>query len=252
MRQLGIVLVVALLAGTLLTGCPEAPVGTVGQELMHGQVGVTVTGTELAYLELQSESGAVQTTTEPVLIVRMTVTNHGETALMYDLREEAVSGNQANWALLFVDPGADQPVTQSHNIAPLALTEFRYPGDEVRGQRSLPSGESLNDVLLFGMPPEGTTSLKLSLPPTIFGADVKTNAWITIPYQASEPSRPAEAGLRDEVQGDGFSITIDSANVEYVPNADRSGFTEEPVLAVRYTVRNTGTQPLSYRSPARN
>lgn len=243
----------ALVAALALVtvGCKEIPEGQAGTELRHGNLAVTVDGYELRYLDLQSETGAVVTTQDPVLVISLTVTNHGPAAIRYDTRDSTTHAQQALTPVLFVESGEDEDLTAANQIPMVGLGQYRYLDDPVSGPISIGSEETIRDLLLFEEPGEDAEALLLSLPPSMFGPDVELPAVIRIPYAAPEPQRPPVHDVGEVVSTDGYTFRVDRYEVAFLPNSDRSGFTERPVLAIHYTITNTGEEPLIYSPPHR-
>ena len=235
-----------------ISACRNIPEGKLGEELLNGGLGVTVTGYELRYLDIESESGAIQTTSDPILLIYMTLTNHGTTPIRYDTRDAATTAQQAVTPVLFVDPGEGVELGQDHNVAVVSLGQFRYLGDPITGATTLLPGGTAEDVLLFEQPPAEATKLRLSLPPTMFGSDIELPAWIEIPYTAVEPISLPVVAQGDLIEGDGYRFQVTRSEVSYLPNRDSSGFVEQPVFSVWYTVENATEEPLEYQPPHRN
>ena len=235
-----------------ISACQKIPEGKLGEELRNGDLGVTVTGYELRYLDIESESGAIQTTSDPVLLIYMTLTNHGTTPIRYDTRDAATTAQQAVTPVLFVDPGEGVELGQEHNVAVVSLGQFRYLGDPITGATTLLPGDSAEDVLLFERPPAEATRLKLSLPPTMFGSNIELPAWIEIPYTPVEPIGLPVVSQGELIEGDGYRLQVTRSEISYLPNRDSSGFVEQPVFSVWYTVENATEETLSYRPPHRN
>ena len=84
----------ATAADAAATACKTLPESVAGTELRQGDVGITVAGLEVAYIDLQSDTGAVVSSQEPVLLLRLSVTNHGAAPARYDMRDAATSGQQ--------------------------------------------------------------------------------------------------------------------------------------------------------------
>ncbi|MBN1947521.1 MAG: hypothetical protein JW797_17755 [Bradymonadales bacterium] len=232
--------------------CNQPPEGVLGVELIHGTVGVMVTGYELRYLELQADNGAVLTTQAPLLLIHLDITNHGQSSLRYDTRDAVMAAQQAQTPLLFVDPGQGRDWRQAPNVALISPGAYRYLGDPVTAATVIAPGETIHDVLLFENPPVGTAGLVLSLPPSLFGQEVQTPVLLRIAYAASQPIRPPVGSVGEEIQGDGYVFRLDRVQVAYLPNEAHTGFTEPPVLAVEYTLRNTSQQALIYRPAHRD
>lgn len=219
-----------------------------GTEVVHGSLGASVTGYELAHIDVQA-GPLVRTTQEPVLLIHLTLQNYGETSLRYDPGDASTHAQQARTPVLFVDPGPGNPTSAELNVANVNLGANRYAPDQVTEPVVIAPSQTVNDTLLFQQPPAGTSSLRLSLPPSMFGPDIELPLWITIPYAPGEPVQPHIGTLGEVIDGDGFSLTVDRSEVTYLPNADRTGFTDMPKLAVWYTIRNTGDEPVQYVPP---
>lgn len=235
-----------------VSACKSIPEGPMGEELRNGNLGVTVTGYELRYLDIEAESGAIQTTSDPILLVFLTLTNHGTTPIRYDTRDAATTAQQAVTPVLFVDPGEDGELSQENNVAVVSLGQFRYLGDPITGAETILPGTTVEDVLLFEQPPAATTKLRLSLPPTMFGPAVELPAWINIPYTAVEAITLPVVAQGEVIEGDGYRFQVNRSEVSYLPNRDRSGFVEQPVFSVWYTIENATEEALTYQPPHRN
>jgi hypothetical protein len=221
-----------------------------GSEVVQNLVAATVTSVELAHIDVQAASGVVRTTEEPVLLVHLTLDNRGQVPVRYDAGEATTTASQARTPLLFVDNGPDADLGQ--NVPLVTLSSNHYVPDPVRDVVTVAPAQRIEDILIFQAPPEGTNALRLSLPPTMFGPTAEMPVWITIPYAANAPRQPEVGAVMAPVPGDGYSFQVDRYEVAYLPNADASGFTDEPKLAVWFTVANTGETPLQYEPPFTN
>jgi hypothetical protein len=242
----------AFAAALAALACSKLPVGVVGTELLHGQMGVTVTGSELAYLDFEAENGSVRPTQAPILLVYLTIANRGEASVRYDTRDSATSTQQSLTPLLFADPGESGELGPENNIPLIGFSRYRYLGDPITSATAIGSGETLDDVLLFAQPPEGVTGLVLSLPPAMFGPGVELPALIHMPYQATAPTMPTVVGMNEDFLGDGFVFRLTDAQVSYPANADETGYTERPVLALTFAIRNIAGETITYDPPHRN
>jgi hypothetical protein len=244
------------MAGWLLaSGCATVPEGTLGQAVTQGAVTVTVTEVRAAWLDLEGPEGAAMTQ-RPVLLVSLQVNNGGETPLRYDVGWSTAATTQAQSPLLFVDPGPEvRPPTQG-NIPTLRLGTATWPGDPVTEPVTIAAGASQPDVLLFDVPAGDTRSLLLSLPPTMFGPDVRTPAYITLPWTPSEPSPPAPVDMSEAWESGNLRFRVTGLEQTYLalqsPTAQRGAFTSAPVLKVNFEVTNTGSEPLTYLPPEAN
>lgn len=246
----------AVVSATLLTSaCAKPPESTLGAPVVQGGVSAVVSSVEAAYIDLEANEGAAQTST-PVLLVRLALTNNGPSALRYDINWSTATTTQAQSPLLYVDQGPEAPLGVANNIPLVRLGTMTWPGDPVSEAQSIDPGQTLEDVLIFQMPSAGTSGLVLSLPPSIFGPDVKTPAYIRIPWANSDVAQPAPVGLGEAYNGPDFTFTLDGIEQAYLPlqspTAPRGGFTSSPVLKLNFTVTNTGSEPLVYLPPEAN
>jgi hypothetical protein len=245
-----------LLAGALSgAACVKAPETTLGAAVEQGGVSVTVQSVEAAYIDLEGAEGAAQTT-EPVLLVRLALNNGSPAALRYDINWSTTATTQAQSPLLYIDQGPDVPLSPANNVPIVRLGTMEWPGDPVSEPQSVEPGATMQDVLLFEVPSGGTSGLVLSLPPSMFGPEVKTPAYVRIPWTAQDPAPPAPVGLGETYEGAGFTFTLASTEQTYLrlqsPTAPRGGFTSSPVLKLNFVVTNSGEEPLVYLPPEAN
>lgn len=236
-----------LAALTLVGACQKAPTAPMSQPLVQEGVTVTLTSAELQYLLLESPSGAVLSR-EPLLVVRLKVTNDSAADVRYDVGSAAAAGSQANSALLFAKPGPDQKPTDGVNVPMALLGQYEYLDDPVREATAIKAGESLEDVILFTAP-VGVTDLVLSLPPTVFGAANKLPAYFEFSVPAGEVTPPAPAAVGEAISGDGFTFKVASATTEWVPldsASEGSGFSERALFRVNFEVTNTSDAAIEY------
>ncbi len=223
--------------------------------MVQGGVTVTVTAVDAAYLDLEGPEGASQTQT-PVLRVHLSIQNQSPAALRYDLGWSTPVTTQAQSPLLFVDPGPEQPLSPSGNVPILRLGDLTWPGDPIAEAISIAPGETRQDILLFQLPAAADSAFVLSLPPSMFGPEVRTPALVRFPFTPGEVAPPAPVGLNEDWAGEGYSFQVTSIEQSYLrlssSMAERGGFTNAPVLKVNFEVRNTGTDVLTYMPPEAN
>lgn len=238
---------VALLAGA--TACAKPPETTVGAAVQQGLVAAVVTGYEVAYLELEGPTGATMTET-PVLKVMISVTNGGAEPLRFDMGWSTTSSTQAQSPLLFVDAGGPEvQLGPALNVPTLQLNAQQYLGDPITAAQTIAPGATLEDVLLYQLPPEGTTGLVLSLPPSLFGVEARMPAYVRIPYQApAEVPRVQPVAIGTPWQGAGFTFTITGAEQAYIPLQRRAdaGFSTSPLLRLNFEATNNGSTTIEY------
>lgn len=243
-------LLISLLALAAI-GCEEPPVGNMGSAITQGEVAVTVTGYEVKYVELEAPAGA-EVTSEPVLVLTMEVANNSSSPVRYDLGWSSPNNTQARSPLLFVDLGEDAENGQSNHVPTLKLQGVEYLDDPVTSAVNIAPGETLTDVILFEKP-EGASGLVLSLPPSIFGTEVETPAYVRIPYEEPETiEAPAPIGVGETYEGREFSFTVDSTSTEYIrlmDAEDREGYSDGPLYRINFTLTNTSETTIQYVPP---
>ena len=238
-------------------GCETPPEVGMNQALVQGTVEVSVTGYSVAYLDLETTTGSVQTT-EPVLLINMSVTNNGSNALQYDLGWSTGSSTQADTTLLFNHTAEKvvDSIVSGNIIRQLNLQQNRYLADPVSAPVSIPAGETIEDVLLFQLPPEGTSRLVLSVPPRVFGPEITLPGYITISYSTPPPEEiaaPPVVGVGQPHQGDVYSFQVTTTSFDRVRMIDSTsegpGYTRDPLLRIDYTLTNTSDQVIAYTPP---
>lgn len=250
------VALVAVLAGLLATapGCAKAPEGPMGSPVVQNDVQVTLQQARLAWIDLEGPTGAARTQ-EPVFLLDLQVTNLGESPIRYDLNWSATQATQATGALLFVDDDEDKarPPRADNAIPPLTLGAWRYLDAPIAEATSIAPGQSVQDRLLFQRPPAGVSSLVLSLPPRIFGGDARMPLYITIPWrEPGEIPEPPAIGTGETFENEDIAFTLDGTDVLYARLHDSTrgdGFSDTPLLRIRYTVANRSDRTLRYMPP---
>ena len=248
-------LVASLAALLLAGGCDRPPQATLGEALTYGTTQVTVLHAEAVYLDLETPTGA-QPTSSPLLRMRIAVTNLGEAPLRYDVGFGATAGTQATAALLFAgSPDAAPAALDVGHIPALNLGTSRYLGDPVTQATNIDPGASLEDVLLFTLPPAGTSHLWLSLPPRLFGSEVRHAAWISIPWRPGDPQPPSAAPAGEPLRLQDAVVSFQQASLRYVRvHSDELGgeaYSDAPLLQVTLRVENGGERPISL-APSRS
>ena len=252
LRRLSLPLMAA--ASMAMIGCRTIPEGTLGSPIAQNGVTVTVTSSELRYLDLEGLQGG-SATDVPYLVVGLSVTNGSEAALRYDLNWGASAATQAQVPLLFEAPASAEaeitsgtPVTQVSFIGDLQFLE-----DPVTETTTIAVGDTLNDLLVFETPSDAATELVLSINPGVFGPDYPIPAYVRIPVGTDVPVPPAGTPMGTAHVGPDFEFTVLSAALERVPMTDtttaRAGFSGRPLLRVTFQVNNTGESELVYAPP---
>jgi hypothetical protein len=239
---------VAGLTVVLAAACVEPPVVSMGSPVQIGEVSANVLDVTASYLLLEGPRGAV-TTEAPVLQVRLAVTNGTAEALRYDMGWTTTQATQAQTALLFRDPGEQIALSPATNVPIVQLGSNTFLDDPVTSMTMIPAGSTLEDILLFQLPDAGTSSLLLSLPPQLFGAENKLPGYIRIPWTApAEYSVEPPVPLGEAFVGDGYTFTITAAEQSYqaLTRAGKDGFSSSPLLRLNFEITNTGTTTIEY------
>lgn len=226
----------------------EPPVAVMGAPVQIGAVSASVLDVSAAYLELETPSGAV-TTESPVLLLRLAVTNGGQENVHYDLGWSTTQSTQLQSALLFRDPGPEIQLSPAGNIPIISLGSNQYLADPVTSATTIAPGQTLEDVLLYQLPPADASSLLLSLPPTIFGAENRLPAYVRIPWTApAEVPQPTPVPIGEPVVGQGYTFTITGTEQAYQPllRSGKNGFSSSPLLRLQFEVTNTGSTTIEY------
>ncbi|TDP75371.1 hypothetical protein [Bradymonas sediminis] len=242
--------VLLLLAAAILmagAACEKPAVGQMGEPVVSGDVAFSVTGYDLLYLELDS-AGKTVSYSEPVLSLKVKITNKGEAALTYSPTHQTQAMSEATTPLLYADPGAEAtlPPATKETIGGVYLEKGRLPG-QVSQTKVLQNGESLEDVFLFKVPHEKSAALILSMPPSMSHGNLP--ALIRVPYQYKEPKGPLVHKAGDVIQAGPASLKVDSAEVAYIETThsiEGKGYSSTPWLKVTYTVSNPGDKPIKY------
>mgnify|MGYP002620297278 FL=1 len=248
-RSLHLLVALLILATVALSGCRKPTEVGLQEALTQGAVTVTVTGLEARYLELESNAGAV-ITDRPALVISLTATNNGSAPVVWNLGWDVTTASQGQHALLFAAASYEDGLSAANNIPNLTLNDLRWVDDPVAEPVMLQPGETIEDRLLFSMPPLGTTSLVLSLPPRIFGDDVTMPGYIRMPWTApTDLPGPVIQAADAAWEGNGFTFMVTGNAVQWVPLKDTAnvdGISTQALLRVGFRVTNTGDTPMDY------
>jgi len=242
-------LAAAFCVACLVSACQKPPVVSIGQPLAQGDVTVLVSSAELVYLDLEGPTGAARTQ-DPVMKITLSIINQGSESVRYDLGWPSQTSTQAVAPLLFLDPGEEIELPIPGNIPILQLSSYAYLDDPIVEATRIEPGATITDVLLFQRPPADATGLLLSLPPTIFGPDVKMPGYVRIPFTyPAEIPEPQPIGIGDVYSGAGFTFVLESIEQNYIPltnRAGRAGFSASPLLRLNFDVTNTSDTTIEY------
>lgn len=243
-RVLLLLVAAALMAGA---ACEKPVVGQMGEPVLSGDVAFDVTGYELRYLELDS-GGKTVSYSEPVLSIKVKITNQGEAALIYSPTHQTQQMTEATTPLLYADPGAEAelPPASKDTVGGVYLEKGRLAG-QLNQTTTLQKGDSLEDVFLFKVPHAKEAALILSLPPSM--SHGKLPVLIRIPYKYQEPKGPTVYQAGEAIAAGPANFTVESAETAYIETnhtIEGKGFSSRPWLKVTYKIENTSDEPLRY------
>ena len=230
-------------------GCEEPVVAPPGGAAEIGGARIELGAYDVRYLELFDGAETVEYK-RAVLALPITIKNIGEGALPYSPTHDARQGSELTAPLLYLAPdapeGAPPPASKGALIKGVYVSRGVVPG-QINEARSIAPGESLTDLYLFELPPEGAGELILSAPPTWHRA--KVPALLRIDYAPKEASGPRVYAIAEGAAFDGALFQVDSVETAYIKTEDKTigdGFSSEPLLRVRYTIKNESDAPLTY------
>lgn len=243
-RVIPVLVLAAFLGGA---ACEKPAVGTMGETVSGGGVAFNVTDYELRYLEL-SEEDKTLSYAEPVLALKIKLTNEAEEALVYSPSHRTQQMTEASTPLLYRDPGpeAELPPASKETVSGVYLDKGRLP-EQVVAPQTLQAGESVEDVFLFELPQNEQASLILSLPPAMTHGDLPV--LVRIPYEYKEPKGPAVFEAGEAIEVGAASFEVQSAEVAYIKTThsiEGEGYSSDPWLKVTYKIENKGEAPLRY------
>lgn len=230
------------------TACAKPVEVGPNEPMQQGDAAVVVTGYSLVNLDLESPTGAVSLT-RPVLKVDLAISATGENPVLWNPGFDATAASQAQNVLLFSAPSWDSGLTPGSNIGAVSTGTYTYLDDPIQEAVEIPAGQTVQDVLLFSAPPSSTQNLILSIPPQVFGADVKFPGYISLPYRAVEPEARTVAALGEAFAAREFSFKATAVDVVYQPLKNTEGkeaISRDPLLRVKFTVTNTSDKPIEY------
>lgn len=141
---------------------------------------LTVTGNDVAYIEIDDTTQGKGFSTEPLLKVTYTIKNDGQAALTYEPNHKVVSGGVG--AKLFSDEEG------AYNRATFAATTTAK--NQRVGKTSIKPGTSIEDYVLFERPGEDVKSLTFEMPASLFNQE--GIARFSLPYTYKSPELPKE------------------------------------------------------------
>ena len=235
------------LLAMLSLGCEKPVVVSAGTPAVAGGVTFEVGDYSIQQLELHQGEESFEYV-RPVLVIPVTVTNSGEGPITYSPTHSAPQMNELTTPLLYADPGpeAKLPPAKKTPISGVVLTKGRFP-KQLDAAQTLNKGDSLTDYYLFELPSKDQGQLILSLPPAWHRGEVP--ALVRIAYAPKPAQGPKVYELKETIDFQGVSFTVDAAETLYVKTDDTAqgeGFSASPLLKISYTLINDREAPIIY------
>ncbi len=241
-----VVLAVGLTMG--LTACKKPMEVGPNEAMVQANASVTVTNTQLVNLITETPTGA-GFLRKPVLQIDVDIAATGEETVRWDPGFGVGSTTQARNVLLFAASSWEDGLNASNHIGRVASDDFKFLDDPITEAVDIAPGQKIHDVLYFAEPPSSTSNLILSIPPHVFGEEVKFPGYISLPYSGKQAEELPAGSLGKAFQGRGFDFTVTKASVVYQPlqRADnKPAISRDPLLRVDFTVKNTGSSAIEY------
>lgn len=234
-------------AGSSL-GCESGvKVAEMGESVRSGDTEVTVEEYEIRHLEV-IEGKRTHEYDEPVLAVRVTFKNNGESPFRYSPTHDSQQMTEETTPLLYADPGeeASLPPEDKNPINGVVLEEG-FLEEQVTKSKSVEPGSSLTDLILFEVPADEQADLIFSVPPSMH--DGEAPLLFRIPYQYQEPKGPKWHKMGGAAELDGVEFKVTSASTEYVKlkdGSDGEAYSSEPQLKISYKIKNNSEEAVKY------
>jgi hypothetical protein len=156
---------------------------------------------------------------------------------------------EASSPLLYYAPEGSKPLPPKKKtpMKGVVLEEGALEG-QTTTDKKLAAGDSLTDRYLFELPSDKKANLVFSMPPAMHRGTKP--ALHRISYEYEKPKGPPVRQLGETVAMDGVSLTLDSAQLEYVKlkgSGDETGYSTDPLLKVGYTIKNSSDESVTYR-----
>lgn len=254
-RLRGIPLAVIAVA-LLVIGCKDEPqIFPEDSAASAGGVEFELAEYHIRHLEL-NEDGETIEYHDPVLAMKVDITNVGEDEFIYNPTHASSEMSQARTPVLYdieegsID-GAEGYEVDWDNFNPPPISAVRLEeGDwdeQHRDTVSVAPEGTISDYFLFELPESEPTELLLSIPPSMHRGELPV--FIDIDYTSPESHGPRVYDVGDTIEFDDVTFTVDEITQEYIEMEDESegdGFSNDPVLRIAYTIENTSEQAVSY------
>jgi len=248
-----------LSSALLLLACSKeeetiAPPTPVGETVSAGPVEVTVTAFEVLspeFVDARKQAVLVAAGTERMAIVRLQLTNTGETPVTYFPQHIASSDRTPQLSTM---PNAEgKRVAIERIIAPQGVAAV----GQIVSETVIQPGATLHDFYLFRVPPPDQETLLLLVPTNAFGQNTEPLRF-ALPNPPDEVPAAPPAALAKTVKKADFQVTVTSITDEFSeaekiqlkpsekPLKYPYAYTLEPVLKIEVEIVNLAKHPLIY------
>ena len=248
LQRILILSLLALLATTL--GCDEEPpVASPGAPATAGDIRFELADYHIRYLELTDEDGQTLEYDDPVLAIEINLTNVGEDPFNYSPTHHVRELAKDRTPMLMQDPGGPEVDWDTFVPDPIAGVELGAGqwDRQLQDPETLGPGDSLSDTYLFELPDSDTSSLMLSIPPSMHRGEVP--AFLRFDYSEPAPEGPAVYDVGDDIDFDGISFRVTDIDQLYLEMEDRDddeGYSSDAVLKIAYTLTNDADETITF------
>lgn len=231
----------------LLAACEKPTTAAVGEAAVAGGIRFEVQDYSVRYLELSGDGNTYEYP-RPVLIIPVRLENVGEDDFIYNPTAKSPQMTESSTPLLYPAPAATEDPSK-HVKVPVngVFLDKGTLAEQLTERRMLKPGESLTDAFLFEVPEATSAGFIFSLPATMHRGELPV--LFNMNYQARQPEGPPVHEIGTPVTTTSAQVTIDAAEIAYVKITDTNqgpGFSNEPLLKISYSIKNTTDAPLLY------
>lgn len=252
-------LVAALAVGSI--GCkgtpPEPPLEMNASVVSENNAEISVAAFELttpSFVDIHKQAMRPVKDQSELAIVRLRIKNPTDGVITYKpLHYESADRS----VQLCTDP--DPETGDRTNVRSIVFdvkTGIHTTGQLIANTVEIPPGGEILDDYLFEIPVITDSKLVVLVPGSVVGQMGKTfRFYVSNPPPRVHASPPKEIGEANVL--DGMSLTVDSIGSTYMELVPRVApkeplkypyaYTEDPVLAIRVSISNTSSRPLSYQ-----
>ncbi len=231
-------------------GCDEEPpVASPGAPATAGDIRFELEDYHIRYLELLDEDGQTLEYDDPVLAIEIRLTNVGEDPFNYSPTHHVRELAKNRTPMLMQDPGGPEIDWETFIPQPISGVELGAGqwDRQIQDPETIAPGDDLTDTYLFELPASDTSSLMLSIPPTMHRGEVP--AFLRFDYSEPTPEGPAVYSVGDDIDFDDlvFRVTdVDQLYLEMEDGDDDEGYSSDAVLKISYQLTNNSDEAIAF------